>query len=51
MALPDVYESSDLCLAIGLSPSFLNRLVERGLHGIKPSLRAERKYWWSQMVL
>lgn len=41
MVLPNVYESSHLCVAIGVSQSFLNRLVERGLHGIKPSLRAD----------
>jgi hypothetical protein len=41
MVLPDVYESSDLTAAIGVSPIFLNRLVERGLHGVKPSLRAD----------
>jgi hypothetical protein len=41
MPLPDVFESREVAVLIGLSPIFLNRLVERELHGIKPSLRSD----------
>jgi hypothetical protein len=41
MTLPDVFESREVALLVGMSPIFLNRLVERELHGIKPSLRSE----------
>ena len=41
MSLPDIFESRELTATIGMSANFLNRLVERGLHGIKPSVRAD----------
>lgn len=40
MNLSDVYESRDLIRAVGISSTYLNQLVERGLFGIKPSLRS-----------
>jgi hypothetical protein len=41
--LPEVFESREIELFLGMPLNFLNRLVERGLHGIKPSLRSDVK--------
>jgi hypothetical protein len=40
MSIPNVFESSDLIEILGMPVSFLNRLVERELQGIKPSIRS-----------
>jgi hypothetical protein len=52
MSLANVFESRELTAITGMTPNFLNRLVERGLHGIKPSVRSDvstgGRRWFSQ---
>lgn len=51
-----IFESADVVKLVGISPSYLNKFVERGLYGITPSERAEvgrgkRRWFNSEDVL
>ena len=41
MTFPEVFESRIVSAIVGVPINFLNRMVERKLHGIKPSIRSD----------
>jgi hypothetical protein len=50
--IPQVYETRDIIGLLQVEPNFLNKLVERRLYGIKPSIKAGRnrgsRRWFSR---
>jgi hypothetical protein len=41
-AVQDIFESGELAGLVGVKPFYLNKFIERGLYGIKPSIRPGR---------
>jgi hypothetical protein len=50
--IPEVYETRDLIRLLGIDANFLNKLIERRLYGVKPSLKTGQgpgsRRWFSR---